>query len=60
MPNTQFFMPRHGNATSPNAPLYFRQDPLIKENTDKGIDLGHSNEKIYVDLARREQICPRP
>ena len=47
-------MPRHRNATSPDAPLYFRQDPLRKENIDKGIDLGDSNEKIYVDLARRE------
>ena len=45
-------MPRHGNATSPDAPLI--KDPLIKENADKGSDLGHSNEKIYVDLARRE------
>ena len=52
--NTQFLMPRHGNATSPDAPLYFRQDPLIKENINKGVDLGHSNKKIYVDLARRE------
>ena len=39
--NTQFFMPQNGNMTSPDAPLYFRQDPLIKENIDKGIDLEH-------------------
>ena len=52
--NTQFFMPWYGNATSPDAPLYFRQDLLIKENIGKGIDLGHFNEKIYVDFARRE------
>ena len=67
--NTQFFMPQHRNATSPDAPLYFRQDPLRKENIDKGIDLGDSNEKIYVDLARREgtslyhkrpQSCQQP
>ena len=51
---TQFFMPQNGNVTSPDAPLYFWEDPLIKENIDKGIDLEHSYEKIYVDLAWRE------
>ena len=52
--NTQFFMSRQGNATIPNAFLYFGQDPLIKKDIDKGIHLGHSNKKIYVDLAQRE------
>ena len=49
-----FIMPRHGNATNPGASAYYRQDSF-KEIIDKRINLGQSNDRIYVDLASKEK-----
>ena len=50
-----FIMPRHGNAINPWACAYYRQDSSVKETIDKRINLGQSNDRIYVDLASKEK-----
>ena len=45
-----FIMPRHGNATNPAACAYYRQDSSVKR-----INLGQSNDRIYVDLISKER-----
>ena len=50
-----FIMPRHGNATNPGTCAYYRQDSSVKETIDKCINLGQSNDRIYVDLASKEK-----
>ena len=49
-----FIMPRHGNATNPGICAYYRQELSVKETIDKLINLGQSNDRIYVDLASKK------
>jgi len=50
-----FEMPRHGNAENPNAPLYYRQDPVLKSVIEDKLKLGHSTEKIYISLINDQE-----
>ena len=50
-----FTMPRHGNATNPEACAYYLQDSSVKETIDKRINLGQSKDRIYLDLASKEK-----
>ncbi|XP_066926362.1 uncharacterized protein [Clytia hemisphaerica] len=51
----EFQMPRHGNATNPNAPPYYRQDPTVIAKIDEKIAAKRSTEQIYVSLIDDEE-----
>ena len=50
-----FIMPRHGNTTNPGACTYYRQNSSVKKTIDKCINLGQSNDRIYIDLGSKEK-----
>ena len=52
-----FIMPRRGNTTNPRASTYYRQDPSLQETMDKHVKLGQSNDRTYVILPARKEIC---
>ena len=47
-------MPRQGNTVNSHAPLFYRQDPLVKTAIDEKLNQGWSTENIYVNLTESE------
>ena len=54
-----FTMPRHGNATNPEACAYYLQDSSVKETIDKRINLGQSKTEFTLILPAKKKIIIR-
>lgn len=47
-------MPRHGNASKPQASEYYRKDPSLSQMVDDQIASGLSTDKVYTNLSKLE------
>ena len=52
-------VPRHGNASKPQARQYYRKDPQFSKEVDKQLASGLSTDQVYNNLskARAETVC---
>jgi len=53
-PKKDFKMPRHGNASKPQASEYYRKDPSLSQMVDDQIASGLSTDKVYTNLSKLE------
>lgn len=47
-----FIVPRHGNASKPQASQYYRKDPLLSHEVDKQLASGLSTDQVYNNLSK--------
>ena len=52
--DTDFVLPRHGNATKPVSGPYFRKDPHLFEEIDNMLDKGLSTNQVYSTMSKME------